>query len=616
MPRIIEEPDLIRCEYAETNGWPATFRVGARGCASCDQLQCQFHIERSDYVLTPRRRIFRERTAQEPRQLTRNRFMNPMMQPRELTTREVLRRFPSGSLRPYQKKTVERIVEAFNSGKKCVILTAPTGFGKSYVNSSFTSVTRSFYATPQLALIDQMLRDPSLRERFVEIKGRRNYSCYHVSQRGVNLGRCVTEGYDCKERFEACPYWKQKAMAIKSPSVLLSFAYLVAEGQTEGHSESYLGTRTLLVLDEAHNIEEECLNHVSVNVTPFTIPHEVYGKVVPHLRQVRNEKQLSELLETIELSLKAQLEQARKITENTGLSVIQAEDLERIGRYLEAYQLYKSSKSEWVWQIKGDQLSVQPLFAREFMKALLWKRAEHFIISSATILNPQEYVELTGLLDALKEDEISVLPQIPSTFPEENRPVIDRTVGPLSRVGWEKNMPKAIRAVEEILREERGNVAIHCHSYDHQRTLFDNLPEDLKERLIIHGRRDREERLREWMESRGKVFVSVAFNEGQDWKYDVCDAQILLKVPFPDLGDKRVKRRLDMGHQQWYSNQAMLEVIQAYGRAVRAEDDRARFYIVDGSFQRLASKCWRFIPDWFKDVLPDSLVTTHAASPD
>ncbi|HXZ98701.1 MAG TPA: hypothetical protein VED24_04970 [Candidatus Acidoferrum sp.] len=26
-------------------------------------------------------------------------------------------------------------------------------------------------------------------------------------------------------------------------------------------------------------------------------------------------------------------------------------------------------------------------------------------------------------------------------------------------------------------------------------------------------------RVREWMQSRGKVFVSVAFNEGQDWKY-------------------------------------------------------------------------------------------------
>ena len=530
------------------------------------------------------------------------------LRPSELTVQDVLECFPSSSLRPYQKETVEHMVEAFSSGKKCVILTAPTGFGKSYVNASFTSVTRSFYATPQLALIDQMLRDPSLRGRFVEIKGRRNYSCYHASQRGVNVGRCVTEGYDCKERFEVCPYWIQKARAIEAPSVLLSFAYLVAEGQTEGHSESYLGTRTLLVLDEAHNIEEECLNHVSVNVTPFTIPSETYAKVLPQLREVKAEKQLGKLLETVEASLTAQLEQVRKIAETTGLSVMQAEDKERIERYLETYGLYRSSKSEWVWQIKGDQLFVQPLFAREFMKELIWKRAEHYIISSATILNPQEYVELIGLHDLLENDEICILPQVPSTFPVDNRPVIDRTVGPLSRAGWEENMPKAVRAVEEILREERGNVAIHCHSYDHQKTLFDNLPEDLRLRLIIHTRRDREERLGEWMQSRGKVFVSVAFNEGQDWKYDVCDAQILLKVPFPDLGDKRVKRRLDMGHQQWYNNQAMLEVIQAYGRAVRAEDDKARFYIVDGSFQRLVGKCWKFIPDWFKEALPASFV--------
>ena len=532
------------------------------------------------------------------------------LRPSELTVQDVLECFPSSSLRPYQKETIEHMVEAFKSGKKCVILTAPTGFGKSYVNASFASVTRSFYATPQLALIDQMLRDPSLRSRFVEIKGRRNYPCYYEPQRSVHMGRCVTEDYACKERFEVCPYWVQKARAIKAPSVLLSFAYLVAEGQTEGHSESYLGTRTLLVLDEAHNIEEECLNHVSVNVTPFSIPHEVYNKLLPQLREVKTEKQLDKLLESIEASLKAQLEQVRKIAETTGLSVMQAEDKERIERYLETYGLYKSSKSEWVWQIKGDQLFVQPLFAREFMKELIWKRAEHYIISSATILDPQEYIELIGLHDLLENDEVCILPQVPSTFPVENRPVIDRTVGPLSRAGWEENMPKAVRAVEEILREERGNVAIHCHSYDHQKALFENLPEDLRQRLIIHTRRDREERLREWMQSRGKVFVSVAFNEGQDWKYDVCDAQILLKVPFPDLGDKRVKRRLDMGRQQWYNNQAMLEVIQAYGRAVRAEDDKARFYVIDGSFPRLVRKCWQFIPDWFKEALPASFVTS------
>jgi Rad3-related DNA helicase len=94
------------------------------------------------------------------------------------------------------------------------------------------------------------------------------------------------------------------------------------------------------VLDEAHNIEEECLNHISVNITPFTIPHEVYSKVLPELRKIKTEEQLKELLAEVEASLKAQLEQVRKITETTGLSVMQAEDLDRIGRYLETYELY------------------------------------------------------------------------------------------------------------------------------------------------------------------------------------------------------------------------------------------------------------------------------------
>jgi len=67
----------------------------------------------------------------------------------------------------------------------------------------------------------------------------------------------------------------------------------------------------------------------------------------------------------------------------------------------------------------------------------------------------------------------------------------------------------------DYVLETTGNVAIQCHSYDHQNALFDNLTEDLRQRVVIHTRRDREERPREWMQSRGKVFLSVAFNEGQ-----------------------------------------------------------------------------------------------------
>ncbi len=527
--------------------------------------------------------------------------------PTELTKKDVLNNFPSQSMRPYQKEIICEAVEAFQTGKKCIIVAAPTGFGKSYVNATFSSATQSFYTTPQLALIDQIMRDSSLRSLFVEIKGRQNYQCYHQPRRSVNMGKCMTENYACKERYRYCPYWKKKKEALSAQSVLSSFAYLVAEGQTEGMSETYLGKRDLLILDEAHNIEEQGLNHVSVRVTPFTIPYEIYKQILPELRKIESESQLKKFLQKFEEHLQKILMQAERITETTGLSVEQAEDKERIERYLENYHLYEASKSEWVWQLENDQLILKPIFAKEFMRELIWKRADYYIISSATILDPKEYSELIGLRDQLREDEICLL-QVPSTFPVQNRPILDEVVGPLSSQEWNNNKQKALRSVEEILRKERGNVAIHCHSYKHQQWLAQNISEELKPRLIIHSNRDREQKLNEWMQSRGKVFVSVAFNEGQDWKYDVCDAQILLKVPFPYLGDKRVERRLDLGHYQWYRNYAMSEVIQAYGRAIRAEDDEARFYVVDGSFIKLIRDCWHVMPDWFKEALPHSFL--------
>jgi intein/homing endonuclease len=131
-------------------------------------------------------------------------------------------------------------------------------------------------------------------------------------------------------------------------------------------------------------------------------------------------------------------------------------------RFLENHRLFTFSRSEWVWQIRNDQLLLQPVFAREFMKDLVWKRGEHYLISSATILDPQEYIKLNGLTDFLKEDEIAIL-QVPSIFPAENRPIIDATVGVLSKQQWEHNMPLAVATVEQILRKERGNVAIHCY---------------------------------------------------------------------------------------------------------------------------------------------------------
>ncbi len=610
MPKIIEAPDLIRCEYAHSKGWPHTFRRGAKLCTHCDQLDCTFQASPSsqDHQNTINRKAASQSTQVSTQGFSSQQNIKKL--PKQLTIHDLLNTFPSQTMRLYQKDILREAIEAFQTGKKCIILAAPTGFGKSYVNTAFSSLIDSFYTTPQLVLINQILKDPLLQSRFVEIKGRQNYQCYHHPTRTVNMGKCITDDYACKERYDVCPYWIQKKKALNAQSVLSSFSYLIAEGQAEVTSNTYLGKRSLLILDEAHNIEDICLNHISIRVSPFTIPYTIYQKLLPQLLTIKSDRHLLEFLQNLEEQLNQILRQAKTITKITGLSIDQVEDLEKIDRYLAKYNLYKNSHCEWVWQIKNNNLILQPVFSQAFMDQMIWKRADHYIISSATILNPLEYAKLTGLLDILAIDEISYL-KVPSTFQPQNRPIIDATVGPLSRQGWDENKYRALQTIEDILKKETWNVAIHCHSYQHQQYIATNISDDLKSRLIIHTKKNREQKLDEWMSSRGKVFVSVAFNEGQDWKYDICDAQILLKVPFPDLGDKRVRRRLDLGNRQWYENQTLTDVMQAYGRAIRAEDDQARFYIIDGSFNPLVKKWWYQLPDWFREVLPQSLLSHY-----
>lgn len=53
--------------------------------------------------------------------------------------------------------------------------------------------------------------------------------------------------------------------------MLTSFVCLVSEEQNG-----------LAVLDKAHDMEEEWLNHAYVNLTQFNIPHEAYGQVTRH----------------------------------------------------------------------------------------------------------------------------------------------------------------------------------------------------------------------------------------------------------------------------------------------------------------------------------------------
>jgi Rad3-related DNA helicase len=98
------------------------------------------------------------------------------------------------------------------------------------------------------------------------------------------------------------------------------------------------------------------------------------------------------------------------------------------------------------------------------------------------------------------------------------------------------------------------------------------------------------------------IVVSPSMTRGADLKGDRCRFNILLKVPYPNVVDSRIKvRSKDF---RWYSLCALREVAQAYGRGVRSEDDYCTTYLLDAGFTRLINGAVKHrVPKWFREAI-------------
>ena len=78
------------------------------------------------------------------------------------------------------------------------------------------------------------------------------------------------------------------------------------------------------------------------------------------------------------------------------------------------------------------------------------------------------------------------------------------------------------------------------------------------------------------------VLVSSSLAEGVDLKDDLSRFQIIIKLPFANLQDVRIKKKSKMG--DWYLNNMFMKFVQQCGRSTRNIDDFSKTYVLDGSF--------------------------------
>jgi ATP-dependent DNA helicase DinG len=496
------------------------------------------------------------------------------------------------SIRSAQGRALGAIEWAHENGKKFVLLELPTGTGKSAVAIAAAQWasswgTGAYILSPQKALTAQYIRDFE-HLGLVELRGRASYSCNDfgtnceagASLRGRDSSLCLR-----------CPYKAAKDEFVSRKMGVTNFDYFLAETLYSGQ----LPKRSLLVLDEAHNLEQKLLGFTDFEISPFSL-HK-YSVAIPSIE----DGDTSAAMEWIEERMIPAVD--------SFVSEIPEEDVERSDDRLKAANLLRRMRrfvagNQAEWEFWGDKKSFvfRPLSAAKYAGDFLFSRAEMVVIMSATILDFSAFCRAVGID---KKDCESVT--VPSDFPVSNRPIFYRPLGSMNFRNKSETLPKVADALDKLLRSRPDRKGlIHTNSYEMNSILTRALiAAGHGSRIVTHGPGGAESAIeRHFLSSVPTVLCSPSMTEGLDLRDDLSRFQVIVKVPYPPFKDPYVtaRRLLD---KAWYPWQTAMRLIQATGRSIRSETDFAETYIVDSDFGEFRRINRALLPGWWLAAVTD-----------
>jgi hypothetical protein len=104
--------------------------------------------------------------------------------------------------------------------------------------------------------------------------------------------------------------------------------------------------------------------------------------------------------------------------------------------------------------------------------------------------------------------------------------------------------------------------------------------------------------------SEQRLLISPALHQGVDLKDDLSRFQVILKVPYPDLSDRRTQMMLQRD-RTWYAWQTAQRLVQTYGRSIRSETDHAVTYVLDSNFTRFVTENRNLFPKYFVEAIEE-----------
>lgn len=506
--------------------------------------------------------------------------------------------FPFPEIRPAQEVALSVIEKAHANHKKFVVLEIPTGGGKSGIAIAAAQWAKAvlgggtYILSPQKTLTAQYC-DSFSQVGIRELRGRNSYPCSDFStdcERGAILRGNNTEV--CQD----CPYRLAKREFISSALGVTNFSYYLSE---MGHAGT-LGRRSMLVLDEGHNIEMALLGETDIEINPRQ--QSLYGILSrPESSSVQEYQRwtqqvvvpaINHCIQEEEKTVNSTYEE--KIASSQKLSSAR-KTLLRLARFVN-----ETDPREWVtWTTQDGTVIMRPLTPRHHASRMLFDHADMIIIMSATILDFKTFIRNVGI-----DDNNCEFLALPSDFPKKNREIHYRPVGSMAYARQDATLPNLAHFIRTVLGELHPNVkgVVHTHTHKINQYLVKAL-RDFDNRIITYSHsKDRDRALQaHCSSSRPTVLFSPGMAEGLDLKGDLSRFQIICKVPYPFL-DHYIQARIKQD-PAWYQWRTALTLVQATGRSVRSKDDHAITYVTDTEFERFVVRSQTFIPRWWLDAI-------------
>lgn len=533
-----------------------------------------------------------------------------------------------------QVSQINDIIIAFNDDKiKNVVLSAPTGTGKSIIGAVVAEVMHelrhpginkfaSFLLTATNVLAHQYHESFGESESgdFHIIKGASNYACSALStpEEEQTAESCAMRVFQksgmtdtIDKHCNMCPYQQARKAKEYARQLITNYSYFFVDRLS---APNPMAPRTVCVFDEAHLLNDLFTEHNAIYFSEkrlagiieeiSTVLNLGNTEVFRSFKEIRTDMQAGKITEE---NYRVYVEQ---LAENYGMIAEQAkteaaESIRQPAKYLKLvklekkYQNYSSKIHDLfdfdypvVFEYKPKDLkkmqaeheiSIKPIFVGEMFEAL--DNAEHNLLMSATI--SEQYAKITMSLPGTTRHI-----RLPPQFPPENKKVVffKPQVLNFNTMKDPEVIKKLTKSVVQIVDHhtqlgDRG--IILAPSFAVGETIAAGLRKP-NYRVFEHTRGTKlADILEEFKIYRAgpAVLITPSGYEGVDLPGDLSRFQVIVKMPFASLGEKRIKVILDR-YPQIYALNALMKVTQGAGRSVRSPEDHAVTYVLDMAIQR------------------------------